>query len=41
MKLCRFANIVDEHIVPYQYTSMGLVAIEATMWLLYIEDFVV
>ena len=28
-----FTNFVDKHIVPYKCTNMGLVVIEAYMWL--------
>ena len=39
MKLYDFANFVEQHLVPYEYTSMGLVVIEASMWLLYSRGF--
>ena len=42
MKLYGFANFVEQHLVPYEYASISLVVIEASMWLLYIEgDFIV
>ena len=28
------ASFIDSHLVPYECTSMGLVVIEASMWLL-------
>ena len=28
------ANFVEQHFVPYEHTSISLVAIEASMWLL-------
>ena len=34
MKLYGFANFVEQHLVPYEYTSASLVVIEASMWLL-------
>ena len=34
MKLYGFANFVESHLVPYEYTSISLVVIEASMWLL-------
>ena len=34
MKLYSFENFVEQHFVPYEYTSMGLVVIEASKWLL-------
>ena len=34
MKLYGFANFVEQHPVPYEYTSISLVVIEASMWLL-------
>ena len=40
VKLYGFANFVDQHIVPYKCASMGLVVIEAFMWL-YRRDFIV
>ena len=33
MKLYGFANFVEQHIVPYEYTGINLV-IEASVWLL-------
>ena len=43
MKLYGFANFVEQHLVPcnYEYASISLVVIEASMWLLYVGDFVV
>ena len=42
MKLYNFANFVQQHLVPYEYTSISFVVIEVSMWLLYIEgDFIV
>ena len=32
MKLYGFANIVEQHLVPYEYASVSLVVIEAFMW---------
>ena len=29
-----FANFVEQHLVPYEYASISLVVIEASMWLL-------
>ena len=37
LKLYGFADFVYWHIVPYKYATFGLVVIEASMWLLYIE----
>ena len=34
MKLYGFANFVEQHLVPYEYISISLVVIEASMWLL-------
>ena len=34
MKLYGFANFVEQHLVPYEYASISLVVIEASMWLL-------
>ena len=34
MKLCGFANFVEQHLVPYEYVGINLVVIEATKWLL-------
>ena len=34
IKLYGFANFVEPHLVPYEYASISLVAIEASMWLL-------
>lgn len=35
MKLYGFVNFLEQHFVPYEYTSISLIAIEASMWLLY------
>ena len=32
MKLYGFANFVEQHLVPYEYTSISLVVIEAAMY---------
>ena len=37
MKLHGFVNFVEQHLVPYEYASINLVVIEASMWLLYVE----
>ena len=29
-----FANFVEQHSVPYEYASISLVVVEASMWLL-------
>ena len=34
MKLYGFANFVEQHLVPYEYTGISLVVIEAFKWLL-------
>ena len=34
MKLYGFVNFIEQHLVPYEYTSISLVIIEASMWLL-------
>ena len=34
MKLYGFVNFVEQHIVPYEYTGISLVVIEASKWLL-------
>ena len=34
MKLYGFANFVEQNLVPYEYTSISLVVIEASMRLL-------
>ena len=34
MKLYGFANFVEQHLVPYKYTSISLTGIEASTWLL-------
>ena len=34
MKLYGFANFVEQHLVPYEYTSISLAVIEASMWIL-------
>ena len=34
MKLYGFANFVEQHLVLYEYASISLVVIEASMWLL-------
>ena len=36
MKL-KLYNFVEQHLVPYEYTSISLVVIEASMWLLWKE----
>ena len=42
MKLYGFVNFVEQHLVPYKYTSMGLVVIEASLYVVIIEgDFIV
>ena len=35
MKLYGFANFVEQYLVPYEYASISLVVIEASMWLLF------
>ena len=35
MKLCGFANFVEQHLVPYEYAGINLVVIEASKWLLW------
>ena len=32
MKLYGFANFVEQHLVPYEYGSISLVVIEASIW---------
>ena len=32
MKLYDFANFVEQHLVPYEYTSISLVVIEASSY---------
>ena len=34
MKFYGFVNFVEQHLVPYEYSSISLVFIEASMWLL-------
>ena len=34
MKLYGFANLVEQHLVTYEYASISLVVTEASMWLL-------
>ena len=34
MKLYGFANVVEQHLVPYEYAGISLVVIEASKWLL-------
>ena len=34
MKLYGFVNFIEQHLVPYEYASISLVIIEASMWLL-------
>ena len=34
MKLYGFVNFIEQHLVPYEYASISLVVIEASMWLL-------
>ena len=34
MKLYGFVNFVEQHLVPYKYTTISLVV---SMWLLYVE----
>ena len=34
MKLHGFANFVDQHLVPYECASMGLIVIESFMCIL-------
>ena len=34
MKSYGFANFVGQHLVPYEYTGISLVVIEASKWLL-------
>ena len=34
MKLYGFVNFIEQHLVLYEYTSISLVVIEASMWLL-------
>ena len=34
MKLYGFVNFTEQHLVPYEYASISLVIIEASMWLL-------
>ena len=34
MKLYGFANFVEQRLVPYEYASISLVVIEASIWLL-------
>ena len=34
MKLFSFANFVEQHLVPNEYTSISLAVIEVAMWLL-------
>ena len=34
MKLYGFANFVEQHLVPYEYTGISLIVIEASKWLL-------
>ena len=34
MKLCGFANFVEQHLMLYEYAGISLVAIEASKWLL-------
>ena len=29
-----FANFVEQYLVPYEYASISLVVVEASMWLL-------
>ena len=41
MKLYGLANFVEQHFVPYEYASMGLVVIEASMWLFIEGDSIV
>ena len=36
MKLYGFANFVEQQLVPYEYASISLVVIEASMWLFFI-----
>ena len=33
MSLYGFVNFVEQHLVPYEYTSISLVVIEVSMWL--------
>ena len=33
-EMCAFANFVKQHFVPYEYTTIILVDIGASMWLL-------
>ena len=35
MKLYSFASFVEQHLVPYEYTGISLVVIEASKWSLY------
>ena len=35
MKYYGFANFVEQHFVPYEYTITSLVVIEASVWLIY------
>ena len=37
MKLYGFANFVEQHLVPYEYTSINLVVIEASTYVVTIE----
>ena len=34
MKLYGFANLVEQHLVPYEYASINLFVKEASKWLL-------
>ena len=34
MKLYGFSNFVEQHLMSYEYVSISLVVIEASMWLL-------
>ena len=42
MKLYGFTNFVEQHLVPYEYTSVSLVVIEASSYVVITEgDFIV
>ena len=41
MKLYGFANFVEQHFVPYEYTGISLVVIEASKMVIIEGDFIV